>query len=136
MADSFALFGQGYQVLETSLNLRKQNHQYLASNIANAQTPGYSPSHLHFEQELQEAISGQGSLRATNQNHFGMRPEGLTEVKGALITEENTGIGDRNGVHIQEEMALLAENQIKYEAASKMLRGKFSLMQYVIQQGK
>lgn len=136
MADSFALFGQDYQVLETSLNLRKQNHQYLASNVANAQTPGYSPSHLHFEQELQEAISGQGSLRATQQNHFGLGPEGLQDIKGTLMSEENSGIGDRNGVHMQEEMALLAENQIKYEAAAKMLRGKFSLMQYVIQQGK
>lgn len=136
MADSFPLFGQGYQVLEASLNLRKQNHQYLASNIANAQTPGYSPSHLHFEQQLQDAISGQGSVQTTHQNHFGLGSEGLTEVKGTLVTEEKSGIGDRNGVHMQEEMALLAENQIKYEAAAKMLRGKFSLMQYVIQQGK
>ncbi len=122
--------------MERSLNLRKQNHQYLASNIANAQTPGYSPSHLHFEQQLQEAISGQGGLQATHQDHFGLGAEGLQEVKGTLITEENSGIGDKNGVHMQEEMALLAENQIKYEAAAKMLRGKFSLMQYVIQQGK
>ncbi|MFP4258766.1 MAG: flagellar basal body rod protein FlgB [Desulfovermiculus sp.] len=136
MADKVALFGKSYQVLEKSMSLRNQNHQYLASNIANAQTPGYSPSHLHFEGQLQEAISDQGGLRATHQNHFGLGSGSVQEVHGTLTTEESSEIGDHNRVRIQEEMAMLSENQIKYEAAAKILRGKFSLMQYVIQQGK
>ena len=136
MAGKIALFGRSYQVLEKSLDLRKQNHQYLASNIANAQTPGYLPSHLHFEGQLREAFSGQGEMKATHKDHFGLGPHGVQGVEGTLVTADRSGIGDENGVHMEEEMALLAENQIKYEAAAKMLRGKFSLMQYVIQQGK
>ncbi len=135
MAGTIALFGQAYQVLEKSLDLRKQNHQYVASNIANAQTPGYSPSHLHFESQLREAIYG-GGLRATHEDHFGFGPGQVQEVDGDLVTRDSPEIGDGNSVRMEEEMALLSENQIKYEAAARMLRGKFSLMQYVIQQGK
>ncbi|MFO7800780.1 MAG: flagellar basal body rod protein FlgB [Desulfovermiculus sp.] len=136
MADEIALFGQSYQVLEKSLDLRKKNHQYLASNIANAQTPGYSPSHLNFEGQLQAAISGQGEMRATDDNHFGLGSGGVQDVEGNLVTRDRSGIADENGVRMQEEMSLLSQNQHKYETAAKMLRGKFSLMQYVIQQGK
>jgi len=136
MADAIDLFGQSYQVLEKSLDLRKQNHQYLASNIANAQTPGYSPSHLHFEGQLQAAISGQGEMRATNEDHFGLGSQGVQDVQGDLVTRDRSRIADENGVQMEEEMSLLAQNQIKYETAARMLRGKFSLMQYVIQQGK
>lgn len=137
MTDKASLFGPGFQILENSLDLRQRSHQYLVSNIANAQTPGYAPSHLHFEGQLQEAIAGQAGLRATHQKHFGWRSAQLQEVQGTVVKNEiQNRIGDQNGVQMQQEMALLSENQIKYEAVAKMLRGKFTLMQYVIQQGK
>ncbi len=41
-----------------ALNVRAQRQQLLASNIANADTPGYKARDLDFRQALQEALGG------------------------------------------------------------------------------
>lgn len=117
-----AIFDRTVGVLKKALDLRVQNQQVIASNIANANTPGYAPARLEFEQDLQRALDDTGAV---------------ARVEGRVIrTPETSGIGDGNGVMVDQEMIALAENQIKYEAATQLLSKKLGLLKYVIQDGR
>ncbi len=131
-------FDSTLQLLQKVLDLRSQNQQIISSNIANADTPGFSPTELHFEDELQSAIQG-NSLKAVNThpNHIPLAPSNVANVSGTLVRKaDNTGIGDENGVSVDQEMITLAENQILFEAAAQTLKKKLSILKYVVQDGK
>ena len=44
------------QALRASLNLRQMRQEIIASNIANAETPGYKAKRIDFEEALARAI--------------------------------------------------------------------------------
>jgi flagellar basal-body rod protein FlgB len=126
-------FGDTMHVLHNTLNLREEKQQVISSNIANADTPGFAPSRLNFEQELKNSISDSNvTLVSSNPEHYPLH-DGPPDVQGRVERFPSpTHIGDQNNVSVDQEMQKLAENQIKYEAASKMLKKKFSSLQYVI----
>ena len=126
------LFDSTIGLLEQSLDLRNRSHRMLSSNIANAETPGYAARHLKFEKALHAAFDPETEkMEATDEDHFGFVGT-LDAVEGEV--EVSGGAGEGNGVRMQEEMAKLSENQIKYEAATRMLSRKFASLQYVIQE--
>jgi flagellar basal-body rod protein FlgB len=133
-----AMFGRTVGLLKKVLDLRVQNQQVIASNIANADTPGYAPARLEFEKDLRRALGDPGSpALAQHQNHFPVSGGDLGNVEGRVMRiPDASGIGDRNGVEVDQEMIALAENQIMYEAATQMLSKKLGLMKYVIQDGR
>ncbi len=133
-----ALFDRTFGLLKKVLDLRVQNQQTIASNIANADTPGYAPARLEFEGDLQRALKDPGpSASRVHPMHYPLGGEGLEQVTGRVLrTPDASGIGDRNGVEVDQEMIALAENQIMYEAATQMLSKKLGLMKYVIQDGR
>ena len=118
------LFDDTTTLLQKSLDLRSSNQRVIAGNIANAETPGYAPARFEFEQELKAAISGsEPTLTTTHSRHLSM-------------SSDNTGIGDDNGVSVDQEMITLSENQIMYETAAQLLKKKLSLLKYVVQGGQ
>src|SRR5690242_19134000 len=50
------LFNTTIELLAKSIDMRARNHNHLSANIANAETPGYTPRRLSFEGELKEAM--------------------------------------------------------------------------------
>jgi len=52
-----------------ALPLRDQRLKLIASNLANADTPGYKAKDLNFEAAL-DAATGKAPLRTTDQQHF------------------------------------------------------------------
>ncbi len=133
------IFDRTVGLLGKVLDLRQQNQQVIASNIANADTPGYSPAQMSFEGDLQKALESQGSrIAVTNPAHFPLAGTGGVEnVQGRVIrTPDRTGVGDRNGVQRDQELLALAENQLLYEAATQMLSKKLGLLKYVASDGR
>src|SRR5215475_3584432 len=65
------LFSSTLDVLHKTLDLRQQRHTVLASNIANAETPGFIAKDVRFEEALQAgATPPQPSpLRQTHPEH-------------------------------------------------------------------
>ena len=60
------------QYHETALLLRSKRSEVLASNIANANTPGYKAKDFDFSKALKEAQSSQqSSIVRTHPSHFG-----------------------------------------------------------------
>jgi hypothetical protein len=53
---------QHFSVFSKALDLRTQRHQVLASNIANADTPGYKARDFEFGAAMQNAIQGRSSV--------------------------------------------------------------------------
>ena len=124
-------------LLSKVLDLRAANEKIISSNIANADTPGYSPARFRFEQELRQAVNQNGfSLKATHPSHIATGGRGLDSVTGQVITlPDKTGIGDKNGVNVDQEMISLSENEIMYETAAQILKKKIALLGYIVQGG-
>lgn len=134
--DRLSLFDSNIHLLKKTLDLRSANQRVIASNIANVDTPGYAPARFEFEKELQQAIHGKGLSQTTHPDHIPIGASDLNSVTGTITTEpDKTGIGDQNGVNIDQEMMNLSENELIYESAAQLLKKKLSMLSYVVQGG-
>jgi flagellar basal-body rod protein FlgB len=132
------VFDQTSQLLQKVLDLREQNQQVIAGNIANANTPGYTAARLDFEKALAGAVGRRdGGMSATHAQHFPLGQGSLNQVSARVLrTPDGSGVGDGNTVSVDQEMIALAENQLLYEAAVQMLNKKLGLLKYVAQDGR
>lgn len=134
MAD-MKLFDQTLGVLHKVLNLRQQNQKLITANIANAETPGYRPVRMEFEQDMQRALGT--AERAPLPQREALAKAAISSVNGSIVHDaQGPQIGDKNAVNIDQEMVHLAENQLKYEAAVSMMNKKLSLLKYVAADGR
>ena len=131
-------FDSNIHLLSKVLNLRAENQSIIGSNIANAETPGYSPARFNFEEELSQAINRTGIPLATSQpGHIPLGALNIESVTGTITRNpDQTGIGDGNGVSVDEEMLRLSENELLYETAVQLLQKKLSVMKFVISGGQ
>ncbi len=135
--DRLSLFDSNIHLLKKTLDLRSANQRVIAANIANADTPGYAPARLEFEQELQQAIHGKGLPQTTHPGHIPIGASDVDSVTGTITkVEDTTGIGDQNGVNVDQEMLDLSKNELIYETAAQLLKTRLSLLSYVVQGGQ
>jgi flagellar basal-body rod protein FlgB len=102
--------------LEHYMNLLSSRQKIVASNIANADTPGYKTKDLDFQFEFMSQIEGTTA-----------RP---VEVDG--LKTKNDG----NNVSLDREARLLAENAIRFNLASGLIRSQIRVVRSAIQEGK
>jgi len=109
-----------------ALTLRAERQRVIASNIANADTPGYQARDLDFSAAL-KAASGQlpaaAQMATTQRGHLAL-PGGATATEAALryATPSQTNL-DSNTVDMDRERASFAENSVKYEATLRFING-------------
>jgi flagellar basal-body rod protein FlgB len=108
MAQGDGLFG----IDGTALRLRSQRLNLLASNIANAATPGYRARDIDFSQALSLASRGQSADQAASQSIAYRVP--------------TTPSLDGNTVELSTEQTLFAENAVQYRATLSFLEGRIS----------
>ena len=118
-----------------ALTLRAERQRLIASNIANADTPGYVARDLNFAQTLREAT---GSLRsaatlvATQAGHIGAQANSAGSSAAAVAnnlvyaTPGQTNL-DRNTVDMDRERASFADNSVKYEATLRFINANVRL---------
>jgi flagellar basal-body rod protein FlgB len=135
---STQIFDKTIGLLQKTLDLRLQNQQVIASNIANVDTPGYTPVRMEFEGKLQQAMKNTSRPSAqTHPAHFPVGAASVESVQPKIFKEVNRQtLGDRNGVNADREMISLAENEILYETTIQMLNKKLGLLKYVAQEGR
>lgn len=131
-------FDTNIRLLEKVLDLRANNQQVITTNIANAETPGYSAVRFKFEEDLRQAVESSGTtLSTSNEKHISLHPSNFENVTGTMSTEPDThGIGDKNGVSMDDEMLALSENQLLYEATAQLLKKKLGMVKYAISGGQ
>lgn len=130
------VFDSTIGALNAALNLRLANQNVIASNIANADTPGYKAQKMEFEGALRNAleVSGRLPMEANSPEHFIKSDPG--HVDPEIYDNPNGNIHlDGNTVDRNVEQVALAENQIQYDAASEMLRRKIGMLKYAIAEG-
>jgi flagellar basal-body rod protein FlgB len=101
--------------LEHYMTLLSVRQKLVASNIANADTPGYKTRDIDFQSELQSAASG-------------LAPA-ATEVHGLKLKN------DGNNVNLDREARLLSENALRFNIAANLLRSQLKVVRMAIETG-
>ena len=110
-----------------ALKLRSQRTEVLASNLANADTPGYRARDIDFKSVL-AATGSVGSpvqMTATRPGHITTATgsgNGTSELKYRTPLAPSL---DGNTVDAQLEQAAFAENSVRYQATLSFLGSKF-----------
>jgi flagellar basal-body rod protein FlgB len=101
--------------LERYMDLLSTRQKLVASNIANVDTPGFHTRDIDFQSEFQSAVGG--------------APQ-VMEVPGLAVRN------DGNDVSLDRESRLLAENALRFQVASSLLRTQIRTMRAAIDEGK
>ena len=112
-----------------ALVLRSERQRLIASNIANADTPGYVARDFDFAQALRNAASSAGGAGADEGQLGGpIAADAIADGFGASRVEpalryaapSQTNL-DRNTVDMDRERAAFAENSLKYESTLRFI---------------
>jgi len=101
--------------LERYMDLLSARQRLVASNIANADTPGYHTQDIDFEREFLNAVGGSPQV-----------------VEPADLKVKNDG----NNVSLDRESRLLAENALRFQLAAQLMKQQLSKVRAAIQEGK
>lgn len=102
--------------IERYMDLLSARQKLVASNIANADTPGYKTKDIDFQSEFQNLLEG-----------VSPRP---AEVAGLQVNN------DGNNVSMDREARLLAENALRFNVASNLMRAQLRTVRMAIEEGK
>lgn len=118
-----------------ALVLRAERQRVIASNIANADTPGYTARDFDFREALSAAQQAPiGAIGATNGLAGGPTHPGHLPIGGSAIgslgqsprlayTAQSQPSMDGNSVDLDRERANFADNSVRYEASLRFING-------------
>lgn len=121
--------------LEKALTTYSLRQKTIASNIANATTPGYKKVEVSFEDRIKDEMNGlRLKGKTTDDRHLDLGPIPISKVDPKVVqpkTEDEFTSG-YNNVDIDHEMALLAENQLQYRMTTRLTNRFFKGLQSAI----
>jgi flagellar basal-body rod protein FlgB len=115
------LFDQTMALVQRTLDIRGARHQVLSGNIANVETPDYVTKDLPFQKVFESSMEGPGQLamKRTHQQHLPVYEEERTDFS------RDIEMASAPGVDVDQQMASLAENNLKFQAGVQALIKKF-----------
>lgn len=132
------LFDKTTQSLGASLNFRQLRHSITSGNVANAETPGYKAKKIDFEKNLRRALDTDGmrKMEVSDPDHFPIGQGGMSDVRVDIFDNPEGNVSnDGNTVDMEREMAKMADNNILYKAALRLINKKLAAMRYVATEG-
>jgi flagellar basal-body rod protein FlgB len=117
-----------FRFSQSALNLHAYRQQLIASNIANADTPGYKARDIDFASALANAEAAQGKPQLP-------KPAGESAPLGAEILYRSAvqRSVDGNSVDLDIERAQFADNAVRYEAQLMFINSRIKSMLAAIQ---
>jgi len=106
------------------LSLYGKRSSLLASNLANADTPGFKARDIDFQAALQRANGDQLAMKTTHRRHLGGPPSSSSDSELLYRVPMQPSL-DGNTVDSQVEQAQFAENALRYQSTLTFLNGKF-----------
>jgi flagellar basal-body rod protein FlgB len=106
--------------LSRFLDLNVLRGELVMSNLANIDTPGYRTRDLNFRQALEQASGGLSYASFT---------PAVRQVQGLIERP------DGNNVSLEREGLLLADTQLRFNAAVQLLRDRFKMLSSAIHEG-
>jgi len=122
--------GDSLDFQSQALTLRSERQRLLASNIANADTPGYVARDMDFAAALREATgTAMPALQALRTGLSALSGQtgaaGEAHLRYAAPSQSNL---DGNSVDMDRERASFADNSVKYEATLRFINGHVRTM--------
>ena len=112
------------QTMDQALTLASKRQAFIASNLANLDTPGYRTKDFSFEAAMKAAVSGHNSptsLRTTSPLHLQGTPSSSQPPStDALLPQAERN--DGNDVSLDRENILLSRTQSSYQTASTFMQ--------------
>ena len=134
------LMGRTVKALEQALDFRAANQSVIAGNMANVETPGYTPKEATFNQALRDAVdrnrvprTEEVILRKTHEKHFPVSPD---PERVYTVEPYKADASGSNRLNLDREMAKMAKNNLLYEASVTLLSKKFRALRDVIDAGR
>lgn len=126
---------------QQALRVRGLRQEILASNIANADTPGYRARDIDFKSQLDKAMSGKRigntstSLTLTSKRHIPAKAVFPNDLGGDILFRiPDQPSADGNTVDMDRERINFADNSFRYQASITFLGGRLKSLLSVIQQ--
>ena len=150
----FARMTSGLAIHTQALVLRAERQRIIASNIANADTPGYAARDINFKEALTQATGigaselSKVSLKAsssaspnpnpstTNPRHMVLPDVSQSQLKGehgAAYGIQSQPSADSNSVDLDRERANFVDNSVRYEATLRFVNGSSKTILSAIQ---
>ena len=104
--------------LEQYMTLLSARQKVVASNIANADTPGYKTKDIDFQSEFKSAL-------------MQLSPSGPVSTEVAGLRVRNDG----NNVNLDRESRLLSENTMRFNIAANLVRSQIKTIKSAIDGG-
>jgi flagellar basal-body rod protein FlgB len=102
--------------IEHYMDLLSARQKLVASNIANVDTPGYKAKDIDFQFEYMSLIKN--------------GTPNVVETPGLVVKN------DGNNVSMDREARLLAENALRFNLATSLMKTQLKLVNSAIQEGK
>jgi flagellar basal-body rod protein FlgB len=146
----FANLTSGLDFHSKALVLRAERQRVLASNIANADTPGYIARDFNFKEtlgqmtqtrdsELSKAgrgLSLSSGTMTTHPRHLGLPAASNSTLSGtgalAYATQSQPSV-DGNSVDLDRERANFVDNSVRYESTLRFINGQSKTLLSAIQ---
>ena len=125
-----------------ALVVRAERQRVIASNIANADTPGYAARDVNFKEAMSSALAAEGpsvgatesASGSTDSRHIAITPStgqlGSSALRYAPQTQPAL---DGNSVDMDRERANFVDNSIRYEATLRFINAQAKIMLSAIQ---
>jgi flagellar basal-body rod protein FlgB len=97
------------------MDLLVERQKLVAANLANLDTPGYRTKDVDFQFEYMSLSAGASP--------------NVIEPAGLVVKN------DGNNVNLERETRLLAENALRFNVASNLMRGEMRQIQKAIKEG-
>lgn len=102
-------------IYSKAMDLRVKRQDVIASNIANADTPGFKARDIDFKSEMAKAISG------------------ISKPAELMYRTETQSAVDGNTVDMDVERASMAENALQYQILTQMVSDRFRNVRLALQ---
>jgi flagellar basal-body rod protein FlgB len=129
-----------------ALIVRADRQRVIASNIANADTPGYAGRDINFKEAMSAALGG-NTLPLTQSSTARGSSEGTTHSRHIPLQSTTGSLGgpkldyttqtqpamDGNSVDLDRERANFVDNSVRYEATLRFINGSSKTILSAIQ---
>ena len=119
------------RVLDKAADASWLRNEAISHNLANIDTPGYKRKDVEFESILKEAL-GKSRFESTDAKVASLKNR---DLRAKIYTDRASYSYriDGNNVDVDNENAMLAENQIKYQGLITCINQEFSNLKLAMQ---
>ncbi len=123
-------------MLKTRMHWHQTRQKLLAENVSNADTPGFQPKDLREPAfKPSGAVAGGGiAVERTSPLHMAATSGRAGEDPQAARRFEVTPSG--NGVHLEDEMLKVAQNQSDYQLAASLYQKSMQMLRIAAGKGR